>query len=168
MLSKQLANALNKQMNVEFFAAHSYMAMAAYCEYYSYSGFAHFYLEQAEEERYHGMKIYNYLNDRGVQAKFSTVEAPKTEFDSVLDTFESALIQEKDVTKKIYDLTDLAWEEREHATISFLKWFLDEQVEEEASFETHIDYLKRIGDDQNSLYLYEKELEKRNFSPAGE
>lgn len=166
MLSERLAGALNKQMNKEFFAAHSYMAMAAYCEYHSYSGFAHFYLQQAEEERFHGTKIYNYLNDRGFHAKFSELEAPKTEFQSVLDTFESALLQEKDVTKSFYELTDLAWEEKEHATISFLKWFLDEQVEEEASFETHIDYLKRIGDDKNSLYLYEKELEKRQFSPS--
>ena len=57
---------------------------------------------------------------------------PKIVFNSILDTFESALQQEKSVTKSIYALTDLAWEEKEHATISFLKWFLDEQVEEEA------------------------------------
>ncbi len=168
MLSDRLANALNKQMNKEFFAAHSYMAMAAYCEHDSYSGFAHFYVEQAEEERFHGMKIYNYLNDRGVQAKFSSIEEPKINFASVLDTFENALEQEKNVTKSIYDLTDLAWDEKEHATISFLKWFLDEQVEEESSFETHIDYLKRIGNDKNSLYMYEKELEKRTFTPDGD
>lgn len=164
MISQRLADALNQQMNNEFNAAQAYMAMAAYCEHNNYAGFANYYLQQAEEERFHGMKIYNYMNDRGLQAKFSATSEPKIEFASVLDTFESGLLQEKGVTKNFYELTDLAWEEKEHATISFLRWFLDEQVEEEASFDTHIEYLKRIGEDKNALYIYEKELGQRDFS----
>jgi len=164
MISQKLADALNAQMNNEFDAAQAYMAIAAYCEHTNYSGFANYYLQQAEEERFHGMKIYNYMNDRGIQAKFSGTKAPKTEFKSVLDTFEVGLLQEKSVTKNIYELTDLAWEEKEHATISFLRWFLDEQVEEEATFDTHIEYLKRIGEDKNALFIYEKELGQRKFT----
>ncbi|MBE1555530.1 ferritin [Sporosarcina limicola] len=165
MLSSKIADALNRQMNNEFDAAQAYLAMGAYCEHNNYGGFANFYLQQAEEERFHGMKIYQYLNNRGVHAKFSSITEPKTDFKSVLDTFESALQQEKSVTKNFYLLTDLAWEEKEHATISFLKWFLDEQVEEEASIDTHIEYLKRIGEDKNALFLYEKELGQRVFTP---
>lgn len=169
MISQSLADALNKQMNNEFDAAQSYLAMAAYCEHQNYGGFANFYLQQVEEERFHAMKIYNYLNDRGIPAIISATNEPKISFESILDTFESALLQEQGVTKNFYDLTDLAWEEKEHATISFLKWFLDEQVEEEATFDTHIQYLKRIGEDKNALFLYEKELGQRTFSPdAGE
>ena len=168
MISEQLADLLNKQVNNEFDAAQAYVAMAAYCEHNSYSGFANFYLEQAEEERYHAMKLYDYLNDRGIQVKIKATSNPKTEFNSVLDTFETSLKQEKDVTKNFYDLSDLAWAEKEHATISFLNWFLDEQVEEEAMFDTHIDYLKRVKDDKNALFLYEKELGDRKFSPDGE
>lgn len=164
MLSEKLATALNEQMNNEFDAAQFYMSVAAYCEYTNYTGFANFYLEQAKEERFHGMKIYNYLNDRGVRATFRGIAAPKTDFDSLLDTFETSLRQEKEVTKQYYDLADIAMEEREHATISFLNWFLDEQVEEEASFDTHIEYLKRIGGDKNALFIYEKELGAREFS----
>ncbi|MHA6261484.1 ferritin [Sporosarcina sp. CAU 1771] len=168
MISENLATALNNQMNNEFDAAQSYMAMAAYCEHQSYGGFANFFLQQAEEERFHGMKLYNYMNDRGIHAKFAPTSSPKIEFDSILDTFESALVQEKSVTRNIYELTDLAWEEKEHATISFLGWFLDEQVEEEATFDTHIEYLKRIGEDKNALFLYEKELGQRDFSAENE
>lgn len=168
MISEKLADLLNKQVNNEFDAAQAYVAMAAYCEHNSYSGFANFYLEQAEEERYHAMKLYDYLNDRGIQVKIKATSNPKTEFNSVLDTFETSLKQEKDVTKNFYDLSDLAWAEKEHATISFLNWFLDEQVEEEAMFDTHIDYLKRVKDDKNALFLYEKELDDRKFSPDGE
>ncbi|HEY4578850.1 MAG TPA: ferritin [Savagea sp.] len=164
MLSEKLANALNQQMNEEFAAAHYYLSVASYCEDKDYSGFANFYLEQAKEERFHGMKIYNYLNDRGVRAIFTGLQAPETEFSSLLQTFERSLAQEKKVTKQYYALSDIAWEEKEYATISFLQWFLDEQVEEESMFDTHIQYLTRIADDKNALFIYEKELASRQFS----
>lgn len=164
MLDKQLLDALNDQMNHEFFAAHAYMAMAAYCDYKSYDGFANFYIEQAKEERFHGQKIYDYINDRGEKAEFKALDAPKVEFDSILQTFEDGLKQEQEVTRRFYNLSEIANDKKDYATISFLNWFLDEQVEEESMFETHIDYLKRIGDDSNTLYLYEKELAARTFT----
>lgn len=163
MLSKDLLEALNDQMNHEYFAAHAYMAMAAYCDDASYEGFANFYIQQAKEERFHGKKIYDYINDRGEHAEFSAISAPKSEFSSILETFEDGLAQEQDVTRRFYNLSDIANKDKDYATISFLNWFLDEQVEEESMFETHIDYLNRIGDDHNTLYLYEKELAARSF-----
>lgn len=164
MLSKELLAALNEQMNQEYFAAHAYMAMAAYCDKESYDGFANFYIEQAKEERFHGKKIYDYINDRGEHAIFDTIKAPKVEFSSILETFKDNLAQERDVTQRFYNLSELARNDKDYATISFLNWFLDEQVEEESTFETHIDYLTRIGDDCNTLYLYEKELAARSFN----
>ncbi|MFD1927209.1 ferritin [Sporosarcina siberiensis] len=164
MMSENLATALNEQMNNEFAAAQTYLSMASYCEYRNYSGFAHFFLQQVEEERMHAMKIYSYLNDRGFRAVISSIPAPTTSFDNLLNTFEVSLQQEKEVTKSFYRIMDIAWEEKEHATISFLNWFLDEQVEEEATFDTHIEYLKRLGEDKNALFIYEKELGQRQFS----
>ena len=164
MLNKELLEALNEQMNHEYFAAHAYMAMASYCDSQSYEGFANFYIQQAKEERYHGKKIYDYINDRGGHAKFTALPAPKVDFSSILETFKDGLAQEQDVTKRFYNLSEIAHKDKDYATISFLNWFLDEQVEEESSFETHIDYLTRIGDDCNTLYLYEKELAARSFN----
>ena len=164
MLSKELLEALNEQMNHEYFAAHAYMAMASYCDSQSYEGFANFYIQQAKEERYHGKKIYDYINDRGGHAKFTALPAPKVDFSSILETFKDGLAQEQDVTKRFYNLSEIAHKDKDYATISFLNWFLDEQVEEESTFETHIDYLTRIGDDCNTLYLYEKELAARSFN----
>ena len=92
MLSKNILDALNNQLNHEFYAAHAYMAMAAYCADKSYDGFANFYIQQAKEERFHGMKIYNYINDRGEKAIFTSLEAPKTEFNSLLETLSSILL----------------------------------------------------------------------------
>ena len=93
MLNKELLDALNEQMNHEFYAAHAYMAMAAFCDDNSYEGFANFYIQQAKEERFHGKKIYDYINDRGEHALFTAIPAPKTEFSSILETFEDALAQ---------------------------------------------------------------------------
>lgn len=163
MLNKELLEALNEQMNHEYFAAHAYMAMASYCDSQSYEGFANFYIQQAKEERFHGKKIYYYINDRGGHAKFTALPAPKVDFSSILETFKDGLAQEQDVTKRFYNLSEIAHKDKDYATISFLNWFLDEQVEEESMFETHIDYLNRIGDDCNTLYLYEKELATRTF-----
>ena len=159
MLSKKLHDALNDQMNFEFYSAHAYMAMAAYCTAESYDGFANFFLVQAEEERFPAMKLYTYLNDRGARAIIT---------ESVLNAFEVALEHEREVTKRIYNLSDIAWDEREHATITFLKWFVDEQVEEEASFDSIIQKLKRITSDSNALFMLDAELEKRTFTAPAE
>lgn len=168
MLSKKLLTALNDQMNFEFASAQVYMAMAAYCSAESYDGFANFFLVQAEEERFHAMKIYNFINDRGERVMIDGIPEPNNEFESVLDAFTKGLEHEKVVTKRFYHLSDLAWEEREHATIAFLKWFIDEQVEEEATFDRHIQSLKRIMDDSNALFMLDNELAKRTFTPPAD
>ena len=155
-------------MNFEFASAQVYMAMAAYCSAESYDGFANFFLVQAEEERFHAMKIYNFINDRGERVIVDGIPEPNNEFESVLDAFQKGLEHERVVTKRFYHLSDLAWEEREHATIAFLKWFIDEQVEEEATFDRHIQTLKRIMNDSNALFMLDNELANRTFTPPAE
>ena len=165
MLSEKLHNALNDQMNYEFYSAHAYLAMAAYCTDESYDGFANFFLVQAEEERYHAMKFYTFLSNLGYRAKIDGFHSPGNEFTSVLDAFKKALEHEKEVTRRIYDLSDIALDEREHATMAFLKWFIDEQVEEEASFDTLINKIKRIEKDSNAMFMLDAELAARSFTP---
>ncbi len=166
MLSEKLHVALNDQMNYEFFSAHAYLAMAAYCTDKSYDGFANFFLVQAEEERFHAMKFYQFLSDKGYRATIDGFENPGNEFSSILHAFEQALAHEKEVTRRIYNLADIALEEREHATSAFLKWFIDEQVEEESTFSTLIAKIRRIKDDSNALFLLDDELAKRSFTPV--
>lgn len=169
MLSENLHAALNEQMNYEFYSAHAYLAMAAYCTNESYDGFANFFLVQAEEERFHAMKFYTYLSDKGYRATVEGFNNPGNEFPSILDVFETALHHEKEVTRRIYHLADIALDEREHATMAFLKWFIDEQVEEEATFDTLIQKIKRIENDSNAMFMLDAELATRTFvPPAGE
>ncbi|MEX3744155.1 MULTISPECIES: ferritin [Lysinibacillus] len=165
MLSEKLHTALNEQMNFEFFSAHAYMAMAAYCTDQDYDGFANFFLVQAEEERFHAMKFYNFLSDMGYRATIHGYDSPENNFDSILHAFKSALSHEKEVTRRIYNLSDIALDEREHATMAFLKWFIDEQVEEESTFDTLIRKIERIQSDSNAIFMLDAELASRKFTP---
>lgn len=163
MISEKLVTGLIKQMNYEFYSAHAYLGMAAYCSAESLDGFANFFLVQAEEERFHAMKFYNFINDMGERAIVEGFPAPHNGFDSVLEVFEKGLEHEKEVTRRIYELADIALDEREHATMTFLKWFIEEQVEEEATFDNLIQKLKRIDTDSNAFFMLDSELGKRTF-----
>lgn len=167
-MNEALSKALNDQMNFEFYSAQVYLAMAAYCSSESLDGFANFFIVQAEEERFHAMKIYKYLNDRGGRVTVSGMDTPNNTYTSVLDAFQQAYEHEKIVTKRFYDLSDLAMNDREHATIHFLKWFIDEQVEEEALFDSIIQKLKRIDKDSNAFFMLDTEFLARTFTPPAQ
>ncbi|URN92763.1 MAG: ferritin [Candidatus Pristimantibacillus lignocellulolyticus] len=167
-MNDNLATALNDQMNFEFYSAHVYLAMAAHCSADNLDGFANFFLVQAEEERFHGMKIYKFLNDRGRRATIQALAEPNNTYESVLEVFEQGYKHEMQNTKRFYDLSDIAMNDREHATINFLKWFIDEQVEEEALFDGIITKLKRIDQDSNAFYMLDAEFATRSFDPAAE
>lgn len=164
-MNEGLSQALNDQMNFEFYSAHVYLAMAGYCSGESLDGFANFFIVQAEEERFHAMKLYKYLNDRGVRVALAGMDTPKNAYSSVLEVFEHAYHHEQEVTRRIYHLSDLAMNDREHATIQFLKWFIDEQVEEEAMFDGIINKLKRIDQDGNAFFMMDNEFAQRVFTP---
>jgi ferritin len=161
MLSKKMQNALNDQINAELFSSYLYLSMAAYFEAQNLMGFANWMHVQAREENVHAMKFYRFVNDRRGQVLLQPIEGPQTDWDSPLAVFEESLHHEQKVTGLINKLVDLAIKESDHATNSFLKWFLDEQVEEEANVDMVIQDLKRIGDSGQSLFLLDRELAGR-------
>jgi len=114
------------------------------------------------------MKIFRFINALGKRAIIEGFEHPNNDYKSVLDAFEHAYAHEKEVTRRIYDLSDVAMNEREHATINFLKWFIDEQVEEEAMFDSIIQKLKRIDKDSNAFFMLDTEFAARSFTPPAE
>ncbi|SHH97442.1 ferritin [Clostridium grantii] len=165
MISEKLFNELNKQITYELFSAHFYLAMAAYAASEDLPGFENFFKVQAEEEKFHAMRFFDYINEMGGRVKLEALDTPENDFESLRDVFEKGLDHEKFVTSRIYLLTDIATEEREHATISFLKWFIDEQVEEEANFSLILSKLKRVKEDSNGIYMIDAELAQRVFTP---
>ncbi len=165
MLSERLQKALNDQVNYEFYSAYTYLAMAAYAESEDLGGFANFFKVQYEEELFHAMKFYNYINQMDGRVVIEAMKKPQVEYESVLHLFEAGYEHEKTVTSKIYNLANIATEEKEHATLSLLQWFIDEQVEEEQNFNTIIKKLKRIESNPAALYMLDEELATRVFTP---
>lgn len=165
MLSEKLVELINKQINYEFFSEHVYLAMAAYCADEDLDGFANFFRIQAEEERFHAMKLFDYVVEMNQRVIIKNSPEPRNDYESVLQAFKAGLEHEKSNTKNIYSIADVAMEERNHATISFLKWFIDEQVEEEALMNSIIKKLERIGNDSAALYMLDTELAARAFTP---
>lgn len=169
MISKKLQDAINLQINKEFYSEYLYLAMSAYLEDKGLSGMANFMKIQAEEERFHAMKFFDYVNERGGRVRLEVIEKPAEDFDSALDVFEKSLHHEEFVTKSINKLMDVAIEKNDHAAKSFLNWFVDEQVEEENTFGDIVNRLKLIGGKGNGILMIDKEMAGRTFTPpAGE
>jgi ferritin len=165
MISQKLQDAINHQINRELFSEYYYLSMASYFNSTGLSGFENFFLVQVEEERFHAMKMYHFLNERGGRVSLQAIEAPKTSFKSALDVFELAYAHEKLVSSLINDLMDLAIQENDHAAKNFLNWFVEEQVEEEANMDTIVNKLKLIGGEGHGLLMLDNELARRIFTP---
>lgn len=168
MVSQKLEDALNEQMNYEFASAHYYLGLAGYCSDQGLDGFANFFQAQYQEELFHARKFYNFIVDMDLRIKIDGIPDPQNYFDSVLDVFKFALEHEQSVTSRIYNLMDIATSEKEYATVSFLQWFVDEQIEEEANMKDKITRLERIAGSCNGLYQMDSELAQRTFvDPQG-
>lgn len=165
MLNERMAEALNTQLNKEIYSAYLYLSMSAYSSFIGLKGFANWFMVQYQEEMVHAMKIYNYVDSQGAQVKLMAIEQPPTEFESALEMFEKTLEHEKFITKSINDLVNLAIEEKDHATNIFLQWFVTEQIEEEGNDNDIISKLKLVGDKGNGLFMIDRELASRVFTP---
>lgn len=162
-MKDEVRDALNEQVNAEFYSAYLYLSMSAYFESESLPGFANWMRVQAQEELTHAMKIYDFVIERGGRAELMSIEEPSGDWDSPLDAFKTAYEHEKKVTNMINDLVDLAIEKGDHATRQMLQWFVGEQVEEEDSADEIVQRLKRVGDDGRGLLMLDRELGQRQF-----
>ncbi len=165
MISQKLLDALNEQINREFYSEYLYLSMEAYFLSGNLDGFANFFHVQTLEEHAHGMLLYNFLIDREGIVKLKKIDAPASEFKSAIDVFEKTLEHERFVTKSINELMDLALKENDHAAVSFLKWFVDEQVEEEATDSKILSRLKLINGEGHGMLMIDTELAARTFTP---
>jgi ferritin len=165
VLNEKMVDALNKQLNKEIYSAYLYLSMSAHSTFIGLKGLANWFMVQYQEEMVHAMKIYDYINDQGGRVKLIAIAQPPIEFRSPLYMFEKTLEHEKFVTKSINDLVDLAIEEKDHATNIFLQWFVTEQIEEEANDNEIIAKLKLAGKEGSGLFMIDKELATRVFTP---
>ncbi len=161
MLSKTMEDALNKQINRELYSSYLYLAMSAYFKSGNLDGFAKWMRVQAEEEKAHGMKIYDYVIARGGKVALLAIEAPKVKWASAGKVFEEVYAHEQKVTGMINALVELAIKEKDHATFEMLQWFVKEQVEEEENASAILVRIRMIGDVPGHLFCLDHELGER-------
>ncbi len=165
MLKKNVLEKLNEQFNHELASAYVYYAMAAHFDSVNLKGFANWMRIQAQEELTHVHRIYTYIINRGARPFFAAAAEPKQEWKSPLDAMKDAYKHECFISEKIGECVTLVLKEGDHSTNTMLQWFVNEQVEEEASADDIVQKLKLIGDNTSALFLLDNELASRSFSP---
>jgi len=160
-IKDKLTQAINKQINAELYSSYLYLAMAAYFEAKNWLGFANWMRIQSKEENTHAMKLYDYVLGRGGEVVLDDIKAADRGWKTLLEVFEAVYEHELKVTALINDLFKLSRQEGDTATESMLKWFIDEQVEEEVNARQIVDKLKLIKDSANGLFMLDHELGER-------
>jgi len=166
MLLKEIEKALNEQVNAEMWSAYLYLSMAAYCHSKGAPGMGKWFEVQFQEEQDHAKILFNYIISRGGTVTLKPIKAVPTDWATILDVFKSTLAHEQKITTSINKLFALTSSLNDYATQSALKWFIDEQVEEEETAKTIIDNLNMIKDNGYGLYMLDKELGNRTYTQA--
>ena len=163
MINERLQNEFNVQINKELYSKYLYLAMKTYFMEQNLMGFVNWFDVQVQEENAHAMGMFNYLNERGGKIELMPIEKPEFSGKTPLEIFEEVLKHEQYVTSRINTVYDVAEEVRDRAAMKFLNWYINEQVEEEASVDGVLSTLRLIGEDKNALLLLDKDLATRTF-----
>ena len=165
-MDEKTLDALNEQMREEINSAYLYLAMSSDMKFKGLNGSATWFQIQAQEEIIHATKFYNFIHDRGGQPVLPSLEKPQVSWSSLTDAFEATLKHEKHITACINNLVDMAKEKKDHATETFLQWFVTEQVEEEAIPSEILQQLKYLGDNPQAIFMLDRELGTRQAVSA--
>jgi len=166
MISEKIAGLMNSQIANEQYAAQYYLSMSAWFSSKDLDGIANYFRVQSKEELMHADKMFDYLVDVGGDIIVGEIPKPPHEFADATEIFEKALEHEKIVTRSIFNILKNANDEGDFATVSFLQWFVNEQVEEEANASQLVTKIKMVCDNPSALYLFDQELAQRIFTPG--
>jgi ferritin len=166
MISQSLTEALNDQLKHELYSEYLYLAMSAYCDDRNLPGFAHWMRLQADEERDHAMRFFDFIQDRDGRAVLQALPQPPRDFGSPVELFEKVLAHEQEISSLIDQLYRKAAAEQDHATQVFLEWFISEQVEEEKTAKQVLETLRLAGESNVGLLMVDRELGGRTATPA--
>ena len=158
-----MLNALNEQINAEQYSAFLYLSMSAYLSEKGLPGFANWMYVQYQEELSHANKFFSYIIERGGKVEIKAIKQMPDTWDGIIDIYQATQEHEQMVTSLINDLMEIAIQEKDHATQSFLQWFVDEQVEEEANVQEILDTLKLINGQGNGIFMLDREMRQRTF-----
>ena len=161
MLSQVVQDALNDQINTEFFSSYNYLAMSAFCENQNFRGCAHWLRMQSNEEHMHALKIYNFMISRSAKVVLQEIKTPQGNFSSIAQVFQDALKQELEVSRRIDLLYELAFKEKAFAALVELQWFITEQTEEERTARDIVAKFELVKNDPTALLEIDRELASR-------
>ncbi len=165
MISEKIEQLLNDQIQKEFYSGYLYLSFEAYFTSRNLNGFANWFRIQAMEERDHAIIFINYLNVIGGRVKLQALQAPEWDFNSIEEVLLKSLEHEQYVTRSIYNIADQAIEERDHKTSSFIKWFIDEQTEEEDNAEQNLSKIRLVGEkDGKGILMLDAEMAARVYT----
>lgn len=157
-LSRALETAFNAQITLEFQASLVYRQLAIELELMDLPGMSAWLRHQADEEIVHANKFIDHVADRDNHPAIGACNAPQAGVESVLNAFEAALAHEQKVSESIRNLYRLAESEGDLDSRPLLNWFLEEQVEEEATVKEIIGRVQMIDDDGPGLLRLDEEL----------
>ncbi len=163
MLNEKMEKEFNEQINKELFSAYLYLDMKSRFSEMNLQGFVNWMDVQVQEEKAHAMGMYDYVLERGGRVELLAIDKPEVEGKTPLEIFEQVLKHEEFVTSRINHLMDVADEVRDRAALSFLYWYLKEQVEEESNVGGVLATLRLIGEDKKALLMLDKDLAARTF-----
>lgn len=166
MLKPEIQESLNAQIIREMYSSNLYLSMAAYYASNNLNGFANWMRLQAEEELMHALKIFDYVLNRNGKVELNQIPAPPTTWQAPIEPFEDSYKHEQLISSQINEIQDIAFRLKDYATVSFLNWFADEQVEEEKNTNDILDRLHLAGDSKASLFLIDRELGTRQPGQA--
>ena len=165
MIKEKMLAAINDQINYELYSGYLYLSMSAWYASINLPGCANWMRVQEQEERFHALKFYDYVIARGGDVKLTAIDGPPVAWDKPVDPFKAGYAHELTVTERINNLKALAMAEQDFATVTFLDWYVTEQVEEEANADNIIKQFALIGDDRSALFMLDRELALRVFVP---
>lgn len=170
LISKEMIELLNKQMNDEYLSANIYFNMGSWCINQGLKGCGRFLIRHASIDEYkHMEKLFNYINDAGGQATIKALKEPESSYKSVKEVFEKTLEHEKSITASINKIVEYAIDIKDHTTFHFLEWYVKEQFEEEKLFTDIIEKINIIGGElkSNLLYLFDREIVSLDLEAHG-
>ena len=156
MLPKKVEEILNVQVEKEDYSSQLYLAMASWAENKGMEGVAGWLYAQSEEERLHMLKLVKYINERDGVAIIQGMETPPSDFKDVFSMFDQVLEHEKYISASINEIVAVCIAESDFTTQNWIQWFVNEQIEEEASVRAIIDKLNLVG--KNNLYMFDRDI----------
>jgi len=161
MLYPKMKAVLNQQVNAELWSSYLYLSMSYDMDSKGYEGFASWFASQSKEEFEHATKIMKFIGEMDEKVSLLPIEEVRQEWGSPKEAFEDTLMYEKITTENIHKLMDMAIELKDYASQNMLKWFIDEQIEEENTVRKIIEKLSKVANCPMGLYHLDKQLGKR-------